>query len=111
MNLLADKKPATLASANIRTLANQAVARTTAIFPQSDMASALGLLFPEPGKLSAQNSKQFILIATLTRALRTERRLARAGHWAYDINRHIALSQSLRTARGDAAIQNGRHLS
>ena len=34
-------------------------------------------------------------VARLTLALRRERLLGRAGHWAYDINRHIALRQAL----------------
>ena len=33
--------------------------------------------------------------ARLTRALRAERRRGRAGHWAYDLNRHLALLQAL----------------
>lgn len=35
-------------------------------------------------------------IARLMRALRTERQRGKAGHWTYDLNRHIALSQALR---------------
>ena len=34
------------------------------------------------------------IIARLERALRAERHRARAGHWAYDLNRHIALRQA-----------------
>lgn len=33
--------------------------------------------------------------ARLTRALRAERQRGRAGHWAYDLNRHLALLQAL----------------
>jgi hypothetical protein len=32
------------------------------------------------------------------RAIRQERQLGRGGHWAYDLNRHIALLQKLRAA-------------
>ncbi len=39
-------------------------------------------------------SKKTIL-ARLKRALRAERQRARSGHWAYDLNRHIALRQAL----------------
>ncbi|WP_436642067.1 DUF6477 family protein [Microbaculum sp. FT89] len=35
------------------------------------------------------------IVARLERALRAERRRGRAGHWSYDINRHIALMQAL----------------
>jgi hypothetical protein len=31
------------------------------------------------------------ILARLRRALRAERRRARAGHWSYELNRHIAL--------------------
>lgn len=38
-------------------------------------------------------------LARLERALRTERRLGRAGHWSYDLGRHIALMRMTRAAR------------
>lgn len=34
------------------------------------------------------------IIRRLADALRRERRLGRAGHWTYDLNRHIALAQA-----------------
>lgn len=34
------------------------------------------------------------IVARLERALRAERSRARAGHWTYDLNRHIALHQA-----------------
>ncbi len=34
------------------------------------------------------------IVARLERALRAERNRARAGHWTYDLNRHIALRQA-----------------
>ena len=34
------------------------------------------------------------ILARLGRALRAERNRGRAGHWTYDLNRHIALSQA-----------------
>lgn len=39
------------------------------------------------------------IVARLTRALRAERRRGRAGHWTYDLNRHIALVQALAAER------------
>jgi hypothetical protein len=36
------------------------------------------------------------IVARLERALRAERNRARSGHWTYDLNRHIALSQAHR---------------
>lgn len=44
----------------------------------------------------SRQSKQKIM-ARLRAALRRERVQGRAGHWAYDLNRHIALSQALRS--------------
>jgi hypothetical protein len=35
-----------------------------------------------------------LILARLRRALRAERRRAKAGHWTYDLNRHIALRQA-----------------
>ena len=36
------------------------------------------------------------IVLKLARALRETRRLGRAGHWSYDLNRHIALAQAFR---------------
>lgn len=40
-----------------------------------------------------------MLIATLERALRTERRRAHTAHWAYDLGRHAALVRILAAER------------
>jgi len=39
------------------------------------------------------------VVAALERALRGERRRGRAGHWSYDINRHMALAKALQAER------------
>lgn len=39
------------------------------------------------------------IVGRLARALRAERRRGRAGHWSYDINRHIALLQAYEAER------------
>lgn len=54
------------------------------------------LIGTEPGY---GEEAQRILVARLARALRGERRRGRAGHWTYDINRHIALMQAYRAER------------
>ena len=36
------------------------------------------------------------IVLKLARALRTERARGRAGHWTYDLNRHIGLLQALK---------------
>ena len=55
-----------------------------------------GLIGIDPGVLSGGGAmlKEAIL-ARLKRALRAERQRAKSGHWAYDLNRHIALRQAL----------------
>jgi hypothetical protein len=39
------------------------------------------------------------ILARLARALRAERNRGRAGHWTYDLNRHIGLCQAYRAER------------
>lgn len=39
------------------------------------------------------------ILSRLASALRAERRLGRAGHWTYDLNRHIALAQVYESER------------
>lgn len=39
------------------------------------------------------------IVSRLARALRAERSRGRAGHWTYDMNRHIALKQALSAER------------
>lgn len=39
------------------------------------------------------------IVARLARALRAERSRGRAGHWTYDINRHIGLKQAYEAER------------
>ncbi|MBK1625231.1 hypothetical protein CKO32_16855 [Afifella marina DSM 2698] len=43
------------------------------------------------------------IVAHLKCALRAERRKGRAGHWSYDLNRHIALKTALDVESGDLA--------
>jgi hypothetical protein len=39
------------------------------------------------------------ILRRLARALRSERNRGRAGHWTYDLNRHIALAQAYTAER------------
>jgi hypothetical protein len=39
------------------------------------------------------------VLRRLARALRAERMRGRAGHWSYDLNRHIALAQAFAAER------------
>lgn len=43
------------------------------------------------------------VIGRLARALRAERRRGVAGHWTYDLNRHLALKQALASERAGLA--------
>lgn len=36
------------------------------------------------------------IVALLRKAIRSERQRGRAGHWTYDLNRHLALAEALR---------------
>ena len=74
-------------------------------FPDEDMPDArtraLSRLIPLwPGEISAADACSALkVVATLERALRAERRRGRAGHWSYDMNRHLALARALREER------------
>ncbi|RIA55415.1 hypothetical protein [Dichotomicrobium thermohalophilum] len=43
------------------------------------------------------------VVAALERALRGERKRGRAGHWSYDVNRHMALTRALQDERARLA--------
>ena len=45
---------------------------------------------------SDQASETLRIVRRLYGAIRHERQLGKAGHWAYDLNRHIGLRQALR---------------
>jgi hypothetical protein len=56
------------------------------------------------------------ILARLARALRGERNRGRAGHWTYDLNRHIALRQAyeaerLRLRQSIAEREKGRPMA
>lgn len=53
-----------------------------------------GLIRLDPACGSGANGNLETIVARLERALRAERNRARAGHWTYDLNRHIALRQA-----------------
>ena len=55
----------------------------------------LGKPEPKPGEHEPGKHEQWV-----ERALARERRLARAGHWSYSINRHLALREELDRLRG-----------
>jgi hypothetical protein len=75
-----------------------AVQHQTCIQRRDELARLLPLWPNEIADLSIEGRKR--IIATLERALRTERRRGKAGHWAYDLARHAAL---VRTWRNECA--------
>jgi hypothetical protein len=48
------------------------------------------------------------ILALLARALRAERRRGRAGHWSYDLNRHIGLRQAMLAEAARLSSGQGR---
>ena len=49
------------------------------------------------------------ILTRLARALRAERNRGRAGHWTYDLNRHIALKQAYLAERRELGHDPNRH--
>ncbi|MHB2169721.1 DUF6477 family protein [Alsobacter sp. R-9] len=47
----------------------------------------------------AEPRRTALILLRIARALRAERRLGRAGHWTYDIARHVALAQAFAAER------------
>ena len=63
----------------------------------------------EPKDLADQRPEaRRAILARLARALRAERNRGRAGHWTYDLNRHIALKQAYVAERGRLAAMSHR---
>lgn len=67
-----------------------------------DLPSLVALWPHELQDLSPKGA--LLILAKLRRALRAERRRARAGHWSYDLNRHLAL---LGAYKGELALLRG----
>ena len=47
----------------------------------------------------AEPDRSRAILRLLDQALRAERALGRAGHWTYDLNRHIGLMQAFKAER------------
>jgi hypothetical protein len=47
------------------------------------------------------------MLAKLRRALRAERRRARAGHWSYDLNRHLGLLSAYKGELANLGLEPG----
>jgi Family of unknown function (DUF6477) len=76
-------------SAAKRIFATTVVAGATAYARSRDLPRLLPLW---PHEIEDQSEQgRLRLLAKLRRALRAERRRATAGHWSYDLNRHLGL--------------------
>jgi hypothetical protein len=61
---------------------------------QSRLPKLIGLWPSELEDFSAEGTQKILTL--LRKALRSERARGKAGHWTYDLNRHLALAESLR---------------
>lgn len=66
------------------------------------------LLPPIPPEIAADAGAGRWIVARLARALRAERTRGRAGHWSYDLNRHIALHQAYEAERSQLVDRRSR---
>lgn len=75
--------------------------RVSAVFAADARTRRLARLVPLwPSEIASTDiSAAERVVTALERALRGERRRGRAGHWSYDMNRHMALSRALREER------------
>jgi hypothetical protein len=64
---------------------------------RNDLARLLPLWPVELADLSLEGRQR--IVATLEKALRVERQRGKAGHWAYDLARHAALSRTWKNER------------
>ena len=88
----------------LRAAAERGLAATTRATGDYDRRLALPRLIGlDPRELAEDGpALRRRIVTRLAQALRAERRRGRAGHWTYDLNRHIALLQALQ------AEQDGR---
>lgn len=64
---------------------------------ETELPKLIGLWPSEVRDDSAESSAK--IVALLSKALRAERRLGRAGHWSYSLTRHLALAEALKAER------------
>jgi hypothetical protein len=91
------KRPEDGGDEDLRRRAARSVAKAVAagVEPYDRMRHLPRLIPIAPDRLgdgSRENQRR--IVARLARALRAERNRGRAGHWTYDLNRHIGLKQA-----------------
>jgi len=77
-------------------------ASATAYVRSRDLPRLLALWPYEIEDKTAEGGRR--LLAKLRRALRTERRRARANHWSYDLNRHLGLLSAYKGELANLAV-------
>lgn len=79
---------------------NPSFAQRAAVRPYDrleQLPKLIGLWPSEMQDFSAPGTAK--ILALLRKALRSERARGRAGHWTYDLNRHLVLAESLKAER------------
>jgi len=96
-------RPSPGGSAAKRIFATTVAAGATAYVRSRDLPRLLALW---PREIADQSEEgRHRLLAKLRRALRAERRRARAGHWSYDLNRHLGLLSAYKGELANLGIQ------
>jgi hypothetical protein len=72
----------------------------TAARPYDRLVQLPALIGLWPSELQDYSAASTLkVLALLRKALRSERSRGRSGHWTYDLNRHLALAESLKAER------------
>ncbi|MEP0323510.1 MULTISPECIES: hypothetical protein [Hyphomicrobiales] len=105
-----DRKPSRLRDRAARSVAHVIAAGTETY----DRMRHLPRLIPMTCDQIADDTMETrrAILARLARALRSERSRGRAGHWTYDLNRHIGLRQAFEAERqrlGERAMPARTH--
>ena len=75
-------------------------ARKNAARPYDRLSQLPKLIGLWPSEMQDYSAAETLKILTLLRkALRSERSRGRSGHWTYDLNRHLALAESVKAER------------
>jgi hypothetical protein len=86
-----------MSSLHKKTTSHPSLAQKPAARPYDRLAQLprlIGLWPSEMQDYSAAGTSR--ILALLRKALRSERARGRSGHWTYDLNRHLALAESLK---------------
>ena len=88
--------------AHAHTTIDRLLDRGAALYDRERDLPRLCPVLPVKGKTEPDATAE--IIARLKRALLRERRLGSAGHWSYDLLRHMQLAQALRAEEERAAL-------